>query len=109
MNFDLNVNIMKHFFVVEMLDRFSCIATGFVTEVFLVFYCCFSDLDWSWFDPELLVTSSVDTYIYIWDTRYGHKNSMCLTVKEAVCRTSLTLHIYFQGHTETDCGVVCCG
>uniref|UniRef100_A0A3Q2DLS9 WD repeat domain 59 n=1 Tax=Cyprinodon variegatus TaxID=28743 RepID=A0A3Q2DLS9_CYPVA len=26
------------------------------------------DLDWSWFDPELLVTSSVDTYIYIWDT-----------------------------------------
>lgn len=29
-----------------------------------------SDLDWSWFDPELLVTSSVDTYIYIWDTRY---------------------------------------
>uniref|UniRef100_A0A3B3CSG5 WD repeat domain 59 n=1 Tax=Oryzias melastigma TaxID=30732 RepID=A0A3B3CSG5_ORYME len=27
------------------------------------------DLDWSWFDPELLVTSSVDTYIYIWDTQ----------------------------------------
>ncbi|KAF3832078.1 hypothetical protein F7725_025743 [Dissostichus mawsoni] len=27
-----------------------------------------SDLDWSWFEPELLVTSSVDTYIYIWDT-----------------------------------------
>uniref|UniRef100_A0A3Q2U674 WD repeat domain 59 n=1 Tax=Fundulus heteroclitus TaxID=8078 RepID=A0A3Q2U674_FUNHE len=26
------------------------------------------DLDWSWFDPEFLVTSSVDTYIYIWDT-----------------------------------------
>lgn len=29
-----------------------------------------SDLDWSWFEPELLVTSSVDTYIYIWDTRW---------------------------------------
>lgn len=28
-----------------------------------------SDLDWSWFEPEVLVTSSVDTYIYIWDTR----------------------------------------
>uniref|UniRef100_A0A3Q0QUS7 WD repeat domain 59 n=1 Tax=Amphilophus citrinellus TaxID=61819 RepID=A0A3Q0QUS7_AMPCI len=28
-----------------------------------------SDLDWSWFEPEFLVTSSVDTYIYIWDTR----------------------------------------
>uniref|UniRef100_A0A8C9SH36 WD repeat domain 59 n=1 Tax=Scleropages formosus TaxID=113540 RepID=A0A8C9SH36_SCLFO len=27
-----------------------------------------SDLDWSWFEPEFLVTSSVDTYIYIWDT-----------------------------------------
>lgn len=31
--------------------------------------CVFSDLDWSWFEPEVLVTSSVDTYIYIWDTR----------------------------------------
>lgn len=31
--------------------------------------CVLSDLDWSWFEPELLVTSSVDTYIYIWDTR----------------------------------------
>lgn len=29
----------------------------------------FSDLDWSWFEAEVLVTSSVDTYIYIWDTR----------------------------------------
>uniref|UniRef100_A0A8C3A8Z3 WD repeat domain 59 n=1 Tax=Cyclopterus lumpus TaxID=8103 RepID=A0A8C3A8Z3_CYCLU len=28
-----------------------------------------SDLDWSWFEPEFLVTSSVDTYIYIWDIR----------------------------------------
>uniref|UniRef100_A0A8C7N4I4 WD repeat domain 59 n=1 Tax=Oncorhynchus kisutch TaxID=8019 RepID=A0A8C7N4I4_ONCKI len=28
-----------------------------------------SDLDWSWFEPEYLVTSSVDTYICIWDTR----------------------------------------
>lgn len=31
--------------------------------------CVLSDLDWSWFEPELLVTSSVDTYIYVWDTR----------------------------------------
>uniref|UniRef100_A0A3B4DAF0 RWD domain-containing protein n=1 Tax=Pygocentrus nattereri TaxID=42514 RepID=A0A3B4DAF0_PYGNA len=29
-----------------------------------------SDLDWSWFEPEFLVTSSVDTYIYIWDTSF---------------------------------------
>ena len=29
----------------------------------------FSDLDWSWFEAEYLVSSSVDTYIYIWDTR----------------------------------------
>uniref|UniRef100_A0A8C5A4V0 RWD domain-containing protein n=1 Tax=Gadus morhua TaxID=8049 RepID=A0A8C5A4V0_GADMO len=28
-----------------------------------------SDLDWSWFEAEYLVSSSVDTYIYIWDTR----------------------------------------
>uniref|UniRef100_A0A4W3HDM2 WD repeat domain 59 n=1 Tax=Callorhinchus milii TaxID=7868 RepID=A0A4W3HDM2_CALMI len=28
-----------------------------------------SDLEWSWFDPELLVTSSVDTYIYVWDIK----------------------------------------
>ncbi|TSL75298.1 GATOR complex protein WDR59 [Bagarius yarrelli] len=32
-----------------------------------------SDLDWSWFEPEFLVTSSVDTYIYIWDTRDTRK------------------------------------
>lgn len=42
-----------------------------------------SDLDWSWFEPEFLVTSSVDTYIYIWDTRYV----ACLgaKVKISVC------------------------
>ncbi|KAA0715216.1 GATOR complex protein WDR59 [Triplophysa tibetana] len=38
-----------------------------------------SDLDWSWFDPELLVTSSVDTYIYIWDTRDARKPTAALS------------------------------
>ncbi|GCB64201.1 hypothetical protein scyTo_0011719 [Scyliorhinus torazame] len=53
-----------------------------------------SDLEWSWFEPELLVTSSVDTYIYIWDinffigfphcvagasqVKWNKKNSYCL-------------------------------
>ncbi|KAM9765615.1 GATOR2 complex protein WDR59 isoform 2-T2 [Menidia menidia] len=38
-----------------------------------------SDLDWSWFHPELLVTSSVDTYIYIWDTRDTRKPTVALS------------------------------
>ncbi|XP_041453847.1 GATOR complex protein WDR59-like [Lytechinus variegatus] len=32
-----------------------------------------SNLNWSVFDPNLLATSSVDTYIYIWDTRESKK------------------------------------
>uniref|UniRef100_A0A3P9NRB4 WD repeat domain 59 n=1 Tax=Poecilia reticulata TaxID=8081 RepID=A0A3P9NRB4_POERE len=38
-----------------------------------------SDLDWSWFDPELLVSSSVDTYMYIWDTRDTRKPTVALS------------------------------
>uniref|UniRef100_A0A3Q3JL77 RWD domain-containing protein n=1 Tax=Monopterus albus TaxID=43700 RepID=A0A3Q3JL77_MONAL len=38
-----------------------------------------SDLDWSWFEPESLVTSSVDTYIYIWDTRDTRKPVVALS------------------------------
>ncbi|XP_034161042.1 GATOR complex protein WDR59 isoform X1 [Pangasianodon hypophthalmus] len=38
-----------------------------------------SDLDWSWFEPEFLVTSSVDTYIYIWDTRDTRKPTGALS------------------------------
>ncbi|XP_056879490.1 GATOR complex protein WDR59 isoform X1 [Takifugu flavidus] len=38
-----------------------------------------SDLDWSWFEPEVLVTSSVDTYIYIWDTRDARKPTVALS------------------------------
>ncbi|XP_074522971.1 GATOR2 complex protein WDR59 isoform X1 [Halichoeres trimaculatus] len=38
-----------------------------------------SDLDWSWFEPEFLVTSSVDTYIYIWDTRDTRKPTVALS------------------------------
>ncbi|XP_070757892.1 GATOR2 complex protein WDR59 isoform X3 [Enoplosus armatus] len=38
-----------------------------------------SDLDWSWFEPEFLVTSSVDTYIYIWDTRDTRKPTVTLS------------------------------
>lgn len=44
------------------------------TEVFVLsclscFFLCPSDLDWAVFEPDLLVTSSVDTYIYIWDIK----------------------------------------
>uniref|UniRef100_A0A3B3RWG4 WD repeat domain 59 n=1 Tax=Paramormyrops kingsleyae TaxID=1676925 RepID=A0A3B3RWG4_9TELE len=38
-----------------------------------------SDLDWSWFDPEFLVTSSVDAFIYIWDTRDTRKPTVALS------------------------------
>lgn len=38
-------------------------------SVDLLFLCICSDLDWSVFEPDLLVTSSVDTYIYIWDIK----------------------------------------
>ncbi|XP_034143376.1 GATOR complex protein WDR59 isoform X2 [Esox lucius] len=38
-----------------------------------------SDLDWSCFEPEHLVTSSVDTYIYIWDTRDTRKPTVALS------------------------------
>ncbi|KAF4793038.1 WD repeat domain 59 [Turdus rufiventris] len=34
-----------------------------------------SDLDWAVFEPDLLVTSSVDTYIYIWDIKNNHPSS----------------------------------
>ncbi|XP_043937539.1 GATOR complex protein WDR59 [Protopterus annectens] len=38
-----------------------------------------SDLDWSWYEPDLLVTSSVDTYIYIWDIRDTRKPTVSLS------------------------------
>ncbi|XP_009291658.1 GATOR2 complex protein WDR59 isoform X1 [Danio rerio] len=38
-----------------------------------------SDLDWSWFEPEFLVTSSVDTYIYIWDTSDTRRPTVTLS------------------------------
>lgn len=37
--------------------------------VVLFISCIPSDLDWAVFEPDLLVTSSVDTYIYIWDIK----------------------------------------
>ncbi|XP_054627018.1 GATOR complex protein WDR59 isoform X3 [Dunckerocampus dactyliophorus] len=38
-----------------------------------------SDLDWSCFEAEFLVTSSVDTYMYIWDTRDTRKPAVALS------------------------------
>lgn len=35
----------------------------------VVLFVSASDLDWAVFEPDLLVTSSVDTYIYIWDIK----------------------------------------
>ncbi|KAH0619458.1 hypothetical protein JD844_000101 [Phrynosoma platyrhinos] len=37
------------------------------------------DLDWAVFEPDLLVTSSVDTYIYIWDIKDTRKPSISLS------------------------------
>lgn len=41
----------------------------FLFIVTLFISCVPSDLDWAVFEPDLLVTSSVDTYIYIWDIK----------------------------------------
>uniref|UniRef100_A0A7N9DCW4 WD repeat domain 59 n=1 Tax=Macaca fascicularis TaxID=9541 RepID=A0A7N9DCW4_MACFA len=38
-----------------------------------------SDLDWAVFEPDLLVTSSVDTYIYIWDIKDTRKPTVALS------------------------------
>ncbi|XP_014392286.1 PREDICTED: WD repeat-containing protein 59 [Myotis brandtii] len=38
-----------------------------------------SDLDWAVFEPDLLVTSSVDTYIYIWDIKDTRKPTIALS------------------------------
>lgn len=37
-----------------------------------------SDLNWSWFDPHLLSTCSMDQFIYIWDLREGKKPASSL-------------------------------
>ncbi|XP_075694474.1 GATOR2 complex protein WDR59 isoform X2 [Rhinoderma darwinii] len=38
-----------------------------------------SDLDWSVFEPDMLVTSSIDTYIYIWDVKDTRKPAVSLS------------------------------
>ncbi|XP_053558112.1 GATOR complex protein WDR59 isoform X2 [Bombina bombina] len=38
-----------------------------------------SDLDWSLFEPDVLVTSSIDTYIYIWDIKDTRKPAVSLS------------------------------
>ncbi|XP_077376566.1 GATOR2 complex protein WDR59 isoform X2 [Festucalex cinctus] len=38
-----------------------------------------SDLDWSCFEAEFLVSSSVDTYMYIWDIRDARKPAVALS------------------------------
>ncbi|XP_055222545.2 GATOR2 complex protein WDR59 isoform X3 [Gorilla gorilla gorilla] len=37
------------------------------------------DLDWAVFEPDLLVTSSVDTYIYVWDIKDTRKPTVALS------------------------------
>lgn len=37
-----------------------------------------SDLNWSWFDPQLLATCAMDQYIYIWDLRDAKKPASSL-------------------------------
>ncbi|XP_075181564.1 GATOR2 complex protein WDR59 [Anomaloglossus baeobatrachus] len=38
-----------------------------------------SDLDWSMYEPDMLVTSSIDTYIYIWDIKDTRKPTVSLS------------------------------
>ncbi|GFY67711.1 GATOR complex protein WDR59 [Trichonephila inaurata madagascariensis] len=38
-----------------------------------------SDLNWSAFDNHILATASIDTYIYLWDTRDSRKPSISLS------------------------------
>ncbi|XP_040265541.1 GATOR complex protein WDR59 [Bufo bufo] len=38
-----------------------------------------SDLDWSVYEPDILVTSSIDTYIYIWDVKDTRKPVVSLS------------------------------
>ncbi|XP_038068522.1 GATOR complex protein WDR59-like [Patiria miniata] len=38
-----------------------------------------SDLNWSVYEPDLLATCSVDTYIYLWDTREPKKPSLAFS------------------------------
>ncbi|XP_077144897.1 GATOR2 complex protein WDR59 isoform X2 [Ranitomeya variabilis] len=38
-----------------------------------------SDLDWSVYEPDILVTSSIDTYIYIWDIKDTRKPAVSLS------------------------------
>ncbi|XP_067386241.1 GATOR2 complex protein WDR59 isoform X2 [Emydura macquarii macquarii] len=38
-----------------------------------------SDVDWAVFEPDLLVTSSVDTYIYVWDIKDTRKPTVSLS------------------------------
>ncbi|XP_073515805.1 GATOR2 complex protein WDR59 isoform X2 [Phyllobates terribilis] len=38
-----------------------------------------SDLDWSVYEPDVLVTSSIDTYIYIWDIKDTRKPAVSLS------------------------------
>ncbi|XP_028513190.1 GATOR complex protein WDR59 [Exaiptasia diaphana] len=37
-----------------------------------------SDVNWSWYDPQLLSTCSVDQFVYIWDLRDGKKPATSL-------------------------------
>nr|XP_042712409.1 GATOR complex protein WDR59 isoform X4 [Chrysemys picta bellii] len=49
-----------------------------------------SDLDWAVFEPDLLVTSSVDTYIYVWDIKDTRKPTVSLSAVDRPTRTSTT-------------------
>ena len=57
------------FFIVTLLKK-----VWLFINIIILQYCffplfVFSDLNWSWFDPHLLSTCSMDQFIYIWDLR----------------------------------------
>ncbi|NXL65994.1 WDR59 protein, partial [Chordeiles acutipennis] len=65
-----------YYFAASVIDA-NCVC-AFSVLTYCDFYIC-SDLDWAVFEPDLLVTSSVDTYIYIWDIKDTRKPTVSLS------------------------------
>uniref|UniRef100_A0A2I3GM24 WD repeat domain 59 n=1 Tax=Nomascus leucogenys TaxID=61853 RepID=A0A2I3GM24_NOMLE len=64
-----------HYFAASVIDLYN----GEVGTTLQGHTRVISDLDWAVFEPDLLVTSSVDTYIYIWDIKDTRKPTVALS------------------------------
>ena len=58
-DFEVKIRCLKYGIIILLLT--DCLTSS----------SCSSDLNWSWFDPQLLSTCSMDQFIYIWDLRYS--------------------------------------